>query len=287
MGFFNFSNENNECQDGGTKIVAFINQKGGVGKTTLAYNTARALVEQGKKVLCIDMDPQSNLTLLFGKEDHAEENIFQLLINSVRELKSLHTPCMVGDAILKKEGMDLLPASQDLSGFELMIAGISAPRQLILKKFIEKNGLRDLYDVIIIDSPPTLGLLVVNILCSSDGVMVPFRPDDFSKVGLTHFYNVLEDIEEMGIVKTPQVIAHIPNLVDSRRKQEVSDLEIIEHDSIERVEGVQMATPFYNRSQLVKSLAQKKSVFEYHSKEFSPLRKKFSELAQMIDDFSH
>ena len=95
---------------------------------------------------------------------------------------------------------------------------------MILKKFIENFDLLNEYDYIIVDCPPTLGLLVVNILCASQGVMIPFRADEFSKKGLSHFYNVLDDVAQMGITKTPEVLAHIPNMVDLRRKQEAFDL---------------------------------------------------------------
>jgi chromosome partitioning protein len=264
------------------KIIAFLNQKGGVGKTTMAFNTAHALAHVGKKVLCVDMDPQSNLSHLFGVEPTEIEsgNIFNLLINSVRELKPLHTGLLTQETILREGSVDLIPSSQDLSGFELSVAGISAPRQLILKNLFEKNGLTQMYDFIIIDSPPTLGLLVVNILCASSGVMVPFRPDEFSRKGLTHFYQVLEDIEEMGVTRPPQVLAHIPNLVDARRKQESDDLKMICSELEEAFGKGTVVDPFYNRTLLVKSLAKKKSVFDFSAKEFRPLQEQFNILAQ-------
>ena len=165
-----------------------------------------------------------------------------------------------------------------LSGFELSVAGISSARPLILKNFLLKSGLSDIYDYILIDGPPTLGLLVVNILCASNGVMVPFRPDDFSKKGLEHFYDVLEDVEDMGIVTAPKVLAHIPNLVDTRRKQEVADLEDIKNKF-----NTPVVNPFINRAMLVKSQSQKKSVFSYNSKEFNELKDKFIELADIIE----
>ena len=260
------------------EIISILNQKGGVGKTTLAFNIAHALATKNKKVLCLDMDPQANLTLLSGHEE-VDQSIFQLLINSVRELKNLHIPLDINDVILKGK-VDLLPSGQELSGFELTIAGITAPRQLVLKKFIQNLGLDQLYDVIIIDGPPTLGLITVNILCASTGVLVPFQPDQFSHKGLTHFHEVLKDVEQMGIGPAPQIIGYIPNLVDQRRKQSEKDFNMILKDF------KQTETPFFqaipNKVQLVKSSAKRKSVFEYSSKDYRGLQTSFLETADKI-----
>ncbi|OUR97299.1 hypothetical protein A9Q84_13315 [Halobacteriovorax marinus] len=281
--FFNKNKEKRPVGKG--KVVSFLNQKGGVGKTTMAFNTAHALAQDGSRVLCIDMDPQANLSYLFDIDvsETGAPSIFQLLVNSVRELKALHRPALWTDVVCKVGNIDIIPAGQELSGFELTVSAISAPRPLLLKKFIEINALKTVYDYIVIDGPPTLGLIVVNILCASDGAMVPFRPDEFSHKGLKHFYQVLEDIDDMGIVEIPEILAHVPNLVDSRRKQEGTDLERI---STTLGEEATIVDPFLNRAQLVKSQAQKKSVFDYSSKEFLPLQSKFSEMATIITDWS-
>lgn len=207
-----------------------------------------------------------------------------MLVNSVRELKALHVPILCDEAIIKGE-VDLIPAAQALSGFELTVSGISSPRQLILKKFIEKNNLNTIYDYIVVDCPPTLGLLVVNILCAAQGILIPFRPDEFSRKGLEHFYEVLADIEEMDISQCPQVLAHIPNLVDIRRKQEEINLVKIEADLNEGDDTHKVVKPFYNRAQLVKSQAQKKSVYHYHGKEYSQLQAQFNELVDIIEQW--
>lgn len=290
MGFFSTRKTVINDQVGNGKVISFLNQKGGVGKTTMAFNTAHALAQKGSKVLCIDMDPQANLSLLFDIDNNDDSNFFhihQLLLNSVRELKPLHSAIIFSDVVETKGSIDILPSGQELSGFELSVAGISAPRQTILKKFIEKNGLTRIYDYIVIDGPPTLGLLVVNVLCASHGVLVPFRPDGFSRKGLSHFYDILEQIEEMGITETPKILAHIPNLVDSRRKQESEDLLKIKNDiNLSQGEG-KLTAPFFNKAQLVKSQAQKKSVFHYQGKEFLPLRNQFNELATIIQEWEN
>jgi chromosome partitioning protein len=279
------SNTTSSQDVGNGKVVALLNQKGGVGKTTLAFNLAHALFHQNKRVLCIDMDPQANLSLLFNVDSkELDYNIFHLLINTVRELKPLHTPVNFSDVvkpISSKNGeLHLLPAGQELSGFELSVSAITGARQLILKQFIEKNNLKSFYDYIIIDGPPTLGLLVVNILCASEGVLVPFQPDQFSRKGLSHFHEALENIADMGIVKAPKVLGYIPNLVEARRKQVESDFEVIKEDLKEGKVFEGLA----NKVQMIKAGAVKKSVFDFKGAEYKLIQDQFSTIANHIGE---
>ena len=278
---------NKSAKESTGKVVAILNQKGGVGKTTMTFHLAHALAKQGKKILAIDFDPQSNLTLLFGhRNSEIKGTVFQLLLNSLKELRPLHTPLMASEIIIKgASGVDLLPSSQDLSGFELTVAGIQAPRQLILKNFIEKNGLRDLYDFILIDGPPTLGLLMVNILCASQGVMIPFQADQFSRAGLEHFHQVLEDVSDMGLVNAPKVIGYVPNLLELRRRQGQDDFERIKVDLQGLPSGnlgAKIFNPIANRAQLSRLGGLGKSVFDYEGKEYHELQGQFREMAGAI-----
>lgn len=261
------------------KVIALMNQKGGVGKTTMAFNLAHAFKSEGKKVLCLDMDPQGNFSSLFDVRIEAGKTIHQLLINSVKELKALHTGTLISDVLLHTaEGIDLIPAGQELSGFELTVAGISAPRQLILKRFIERYELRSQYDVIVIDGPPTLGLLVVNILCATDGVLYPFIPDRFSEQGLRNIQQVVADIADMEITATPKNLGYIPNLFDTRRKQANEDLVGIRQTLGEAM----IHEPFTNKVQFGKSLAQRKSVFHFKGNEYRDLQRQFSDMAMAV-----
>jgi chromosome partitioning protein len=274
------------AKKGNGKVIALLNQKGGVGKTTMAFNLAHALKEKGKRVLCLDMDPQANLGILFGYLDKvpgdlSRFNLFHLLINQVRDLKALHSPCMLSDVLIEAEdenGIDYIPAGQELSGFELSVAAINSPRQLILRKFLEQNDLYSRYDHIIIDGPPTLGLLVVNILTAAHGVLIPFQPDQFSRQGLIHFHEVLAEISEMGVGEAPVILGHIPNLVDLRRKQSRDDFTLIQ----EELADFKVFPPIPNKVQLVKSSAQGKSIFAYKTAEFLDLKKNFIGMAEHI-----
>jgi chromosome partitioning protein len=262
------------------KVIALMNQKGGVGKTTMAFNLAHALKEQGKKVLCLDLDPQFNLTSFFGIDPTNMVHSFHLLINSIKELKPLHVPNILHDFIQRtSSGIDLIPAGQELSGFELTVAGIRAPRQLILKKMLERFELRSLYDVIVIDGPPTLGLIVVNILSAADGVLYPFVPDSFSQQGLKNIQQVVRDIEEMEITSVPKNLGYIPNLFDHRRKQMNQDLMSI----TQSLDSAFVFSPFSNKVQFIKSQAAKKSVFEYKQADFKDLQDQFRSMAKQVE----
>ncbi len=284
---FSFFKPNQTTEKNQGKVIALMNQKGGVGKTTMAFNIAHAFAHQGKKVLCLDMDPQANFTSLFDIAT-PDLHIHHLLVNTIKELKALHTSVLISDVIVKtkqEDGVqiDLLPAGQELSGFELTVAGINAPRQLILKKFIEKYELRSQYDVIVIDGPPTLGLLVVNILCACDGVLYPFVPDRFSEQGLKNIQQVVSDIADMEITSTPKNLGYIPNLFDTRRKQATSDLANIKDTLGEAF----VYEPFTNKVQFGKSLAQRKSVFQYKSTEYKDLQRQFTQMTETVQKELH
>ena len=267
---------------GSGKVIALMNQKGGVGKTTMAYNFAHALKSKGKKVLCIDMDPQFNFSILFGvNPESVKGNIFHLLINSIKDLRGLHTDLLISEAIVKTDsGIDIIPSGQELSGFELTVAGINSPRQLILKKLIEKNNLRERYDYIVIDGPPTLGLIVVNILCSCSGVLFPFIPDSFSEQGLKNIRNVLEDIDDMRIVQTPKILGYIPNLYEGRRKRSREDFQ---HIKGEFKDG-EIFEPFLNKASFARSMANKKSVFDYEAQDFKELQNQFHTVVESVEN---
>ena len=120
---------------------------------------------------------------------------------------------------------------------------------------------------------------MVNILCATDGVLFPFIPDTFSEQGLKNIHNVLEDIEDMGIIKSPKVLGYIPNLYETRRKQAQNDFDGIQS----RFADAHVFTPFNNKAHFAKSMASKKSVFEYNAKDFKELQSQFLSMTDHIE----
>ena len=195
-------------------VYAIINQKGGVGKTTTAFNLATELANQGKKVLCMDMDPQGNLTTAMGfKASEIDNNIgkiFELLIK--REPMPI-----LKDYILSRGNVDLIGSNLTLSVADISIVTATA-REYILKKIIAQ--LKDQYDYIIIDCPPTLGMLVVNILTAADSIIIPIGASEMDTQG---FEPLLDTIEMIRMETNPNLTIkgvlltmYTPRLVECR-----------------------------------------------------------------------
>lgn len=165
------------------KIIAFANQKGGVGKTTTAVNLAAALAEQGKKILVCDFDPQGNATSGFGIDPRE-------LKTSVYEVTVLDEP--VEDAIVKTKWVDVLGANVNLAGAEIDLIDLER-REYRLKMALDP--LRDAYDYIFIDCPPSLGLLTLNSLCAADSFLVPLQCEYYALEGLTQLMMTIRSVQ--------------------------------------------------------------------------------------------
>ena len=164
------------------RVIAVANQKGGVGKTTTVINLSACLAEKGKKVLVIDIDPQGNTSSGLGVDkNNAENTVYELLLGG----------CELDDCIMKDvyDGLSVVPANVNLAGAEIELIGI--PEQhYILKKHIE--AVREEYDFIIIDCPPSLNTLTVNAMSAADSVLVPIQCEYYALEGLSQLIHTIE-----------------------------------------------------------------------------------------------
>lgn len=164
------------------KIMAFSNQKGGVGKTTTCVNMAAYLAQKGYKSLIVDLDPQGNATsgLGFAKSD-IKASVYSVMIDETPIEDAVYKTCV--------DGLDILPSTIDLAGAEVELVYIK-DREHVLKKVLEKA--RASYDYIAIDCPPSLGLLTINALSAADTVIIPIQSEYYALEGLSQLMNTIK-----------------------------------------------------------------------------------------------
>jgi chromosome partitioning protein len=184
------------------KVIAFANQKGGVAKTTTTLNLAVAFKEQGFNVLAVDLDPQGNLTMSQGMNpDQLDRSMFDVLVRSVP----------IEDIIHSAE-IDLAVSSIDLAGAELALSSMIGRERALQKALLP---VRSDYDYILIDTPPSLGLLTINALTASDEVIVPVQCEYLSLRGLVQLQSTLEMIRE-NLNPSVDISGILPTMYDSR-----------------------------------------------------------------------
>ena len=166
------------------KIFAVVNQKGGVGKTTTAVNLTAALTEAGKKVLLCDFDPQANATSGLGVEKRKlKQSVYDVIINDAN----------VADVVVHTKFGDVLPSSPDLAGAGVELLSVPEPN-FRLKKALDQ--LRERYDAIFIDCPPSLELLTINALAAADGILVPVQCEYYALEGLSDLLTTLRMVKK-------------------------------------------------------------------------------------------
>ncbi|ANS77818.1 Chromosome (plasmid) partitioning protein ParA [Serinicoccus hydrothermalis] len=172
---------------GPARIIAMCNQKGGVGKTTSTINLGAALAEYGRKVLMVDFDPQGALSVGLGVRTHdLDVTIYNLLVERGHDVHDVIQPTSV-------PGIDILPANIDLSAAEVQLVGEVAREQVLARTL---RPVMDDYDVIFIDCQPSLGLLTVNALTASHGVVIPLETEFFAMRGVALLIETIEKITD-------------------------------------------------------------------------------------------
>lgn len=188
------------------EIIAILNQKGGCGKTTTAVNLSTAMALLGEKVLVIDMDPQANATTAFGMDKNEDKSIYRVLTGQ----QTLEEAIVVTEI----SGLDLLPSHISLSGAEIELSkDIGFP--FILKESMD--GVLDTYDYILVDVPPSLGILTINSLVASDSVIIPIQAEFYALEGMADLLDAMNLVENR--LNSPSPIKGILiTLYDSRTR---------------------------------------------------------------------
>jgi chromosome partitioning protein len=200
----------------GPKVIAFANQKGGVAKTTTALNLAVAFKESGHRVLAVDMDPQGNLTMSQGVDpDKVEKSMFDVLVHRMP----------IREVIVEKE-IDVAVASIDLAGAEIAMSA-QIGRERSLQKALDE--IRNDYDFVCIDTPPSLGLLTVNALTAANKVIVPVQCEYLSMRGLVQLQNTLQMIRE-NLNPDVEIEGILPTMLDSRTVHAKEAIAILEEN---------------------------------------------------------
>jgi len=214
-----FLNEKAEAEEKPVKtaeVIAFANQKGGVAKTTTTLNLAVAFAESGYRVLCIDLDPQGNLTMSQGIDpDKVEKSLYDVLVNDMP----------ISEIIIKRE-IDIAVASIDLAGAEIAMSTKIGRERSLEKALKEVEG--D-YDFVCIDTPPSLGLLTINALTAANKVIVPVQCEYLSMRGLVQLQNTLRMIQE-NLNPDVRIEGILPTMLDSRTIHAKEAVEILEEN---------------------------------------------------------
>ena len=168
------------------RIVAIANQKGGVGKTTTSINLSACLAEKGKKVLAIDLDPQGNMTSGLGVDkDEVDNTVYELILDE----------CSIRESITETvvDGLSIIPSNVHLAGAEIELLGINE-KEYILKSSVDY--IKDDYDFIIIDCPPSLNMLTVNAMTTADTILVPIQCEYYALEGLSQLIHTINLVQE-------------------------------------------------------------------------------------------
>lgn len=194
-------------------VIAFANQKGGVAKTTSTVNLGAALREHGLRVLAVDMDPQGNLTMCLGVDTESlEKSMYDVLVHRLP----------IGEVIFERE-IDVAASTIDLAGAEMALASMIG-RERALQRALEP--VKDEYDYVLIDTPPSLGLLTINALTAAEAVIVPVQCEYLSLRGLLQLERTLDMIRE-NLNPRVRIMGILPTLFDARTHHGKESIEVL------------------------------------------------------------
>ena len=197
-------------QENKCKVIAITNQKGGVGKTTTTFNLGVALAKQGKRVLVVDVDPQSNLTTYAGWYD---ENELKYTLTDLMEQSMNDEEIKTKESILHhSENVDLIPSNLSLSALENSLT-YAMSREYTLRNCL--SSIKDDYDYILLDCQPSLGMLTINALASANSVIIPVQSEYFALRGMTDLFKIINKVRRQ-INPTLKIEGALLTLVDSR-----------------------------------------------------------------------
>ncbi|MBA7488181.1 MAG: ParA family protein [Prevotella sp.] len=230
-----------------TKIISIINHKGGVGKTTTTANLGGALTQKGYRVLLVDLDGQANLTMSLGLNSDLNETIY----SSMKSGKDF-------PVYKNKEGLEIVPSCLDLSAIESEL--INEPgRELILKSLLA--NIRERYDYILIDCPPSLSLLSLNALTASDGIIIPMQAQYLAMRGMDKLVNIINKVKSR-INPSLSIYGILITMYDGRTNLNKSISEVVE----ETFHGKVFSSYIRNNISLAEAQANGKDIFHYDSK---------------------
>jgi chromosome partitioning protein len=256
-------------REAATRIIAVANQKGGVGKTDLTVNLSCQLASMGKRVLLIDLDPQANATdYLVAPGTPAGKSTADLLLDDSVSLD---------DVVIEncRENLDIIPSNQNLSSCQIRLAN-DINMQFKLKKKLKSvtDGSRS-YDYVFIDTPPSLGLLMVNTLTAANGVIIPVQTHYFAMDGVVHLQETIQKVRE-DINPSLKVLGVVLTMYDKRTLISREVGEKVRDESSEKV----FTTFIPINVRLAEAPSHHKSIFEYDSR--STGAKAYRELAKEI-----
>ena len=227
------------------KIIAIANQKGGVGKTTTVVNIATGLAELGKKVLCIDLDPQGNLSDYLGYDFTGKRTIVDVLKETAKLSECILTA--------KNEPIDYVPADISLATADMVLAQ-AVCREQVLDKAISSDSISEDYDYLFIDCLPSLGILVMNALAAADEVIIPVQVQKFAFNGIVQFEDIFNLIKEK-INHDLKICGILETMTDNTQMAQAVDIALKE-----RYGSLVYETTISKRIEAANSTAEQKSL---------------------------